>query len=334
MALTRACQMRCTYCYSQLQGNPGGPLNWDEIRDLFEDFKELGVRGVSLVSDGESTCNPLWERAVILGKEKGLDMALGTNGLRFEPDPAILRCLTYLRFNVSAAHPHAWQRIHGVKDRIEYTHLVETIRTSVYNKVLLHLPVTIGLQMVFLPDYVQELVPLACLAKGLGVDYLQIKHCSDDEDGTLGVDYDAIRDCRPALRHVESFSDTHFQVCVKWDKITRGTDRPYHKCRATPFHLQISGSGLVAPCGMLFSEKYSAYHIGSLHQQRFRDIISSDRYWEVMEELAGDDFDACTMCGCLCLQDATNIYLEELAASGATFVEMPKEEPPLHVNFL
>ena len=52
----------------------------------------------------------------------------------------------------------------------------------------------------------------------------------------------------------------------------------YSKCFGTPLMLQMSGTGLVAPCGSFFSKKYGRHHIGRLEEQRFRDIWASDRY--------------------------------------------------------
>ena len=52
-----------------------------------------------------------------------------------------------------------------------------------------NLDVTIGLQMVLMPQYEDQIMPLAELGKELRPDYLVIKHCSDNEDGDLGVDY-------------------------------------------------------------------------------------------------------------------------------------------------
>ncbi len=43
--------------------------------------------------------------------------------------------------------------------------------------------------MVLTPDFEDEIIPFAKLALDLGVDYGVIKHCSDDELGTLGIDY-------------------------------------------------------------------------------------------------------------------------------------------------
>ena len=52
-----------------------------------------------------------------------------------------------------------------------------------------NLKVTFGIQMVLMPEFGNEIIPFAKLALNLGVDYGVIKHCSDDEFGSLGVDY-------------------------------------------------------------------------------------------------------------------------------------------------
>ena len=46
-----------------------------------------------------------------------------------------------------------------------------------------------GIQMVLMPEFKDEIIPFAKLAVNLGVIGV-IKHCSDDEYGSLGVDYD------------------------------------------------------------------------------------------------------------------------------------------------
>ena len=43
--------------------------------------------------------------------------------------------------------------------------------------------------MVLTPELKDEIEAFAKLALSLGVDYGVIKHCSDDELGTLGIDY-------------------------------------------------------------------------------------------------------------------------------------------------
>ena len=104
-ALTTHCSYRCVYCYGKMQLiNQAPNLPRQVVMDFLDDAAEIGVKAISFVSDGESTCNPCLYEAIQHGKANGLDMALGTNGflLKDEELPNILPCLTYLRFNISA----------------------------------------------------------------------------------------------------------------------------------------------------------------------------------------------------------------------------------------
>ena len=38
--------------------------------------------------------------------------------------------------------------------------------------------------------------------------------------------------------------------------------------------IQISGSGLVAPCGMLFNEKYKKFHIGNIVKKNLKTLLT------------------------------------------------------------
>ena len=121
----------------------------------------------------------------------------------------------------------------------------------------------------------------------------------------------------------KTVSDDEYQLVVKWSKIEAKGTRSYQRCYGPPFLLQISGSGLVAPCGMLFNERYNKFHIGNIAQQRFKDIWASDRYWEVMNFLASPNFNAQTMCASLCLQHKVNEALDN-NLKGYNKIEKPK----------
>lgn len=336
LALTQACSFRCEYCYSQhFQKRPDAKAwSWEMISETFKTFSDIGVKAVSLVSDGESTCNPFWIEAIELAKNLGLDVALGTNGYLVDDEALrrILPCLTYLRFNVTGAMSKRYCQIHGVKSDV-YEQVLDNIRTATALNRLHGYECTIGMQAVFLPQYVDQLFPLCGLAKGLDVHYLVIKHCSDDEKGSLGVKYDGYDLVIPQLEAAEKFSDELFKVVVKWRKIQAGTQRSYTRCLAPPLQLQISGSGLVAPCGMFFHGKYHRYHIGNLHNADFRTIWESPQYWSVLEHLGSCRSNAQKACGCLCLQDAGNIYLDSIWDDERP-LKKPEGDPPRHLNFV
>lgn len=333
-ALTTKCSYRCVYCYGQMQCiNQSDNLDWETIRLFLEDAAEIGVKAISFVSDGESTCNPHLNDAIIYGKKLGMDMALGTNGFLLKDDELenILPCLTYLRFNISAGTADRYAYIHGVKESA-YHKIVNTIKESVRIKKEKNLDVTIGLQMVLMPEFEDQIIPLTELGKELGVDYLVIKHCSDDEDGTLGVDYSKYETMTELLKKAETYSTSTYQVSVKWSKILSGGHKCYSKCFGPPFILQMSGTGLVAPCGMFFNEKYKKYHIGNIKETRFKDLFNGERYWEVMDYIASENFNPNTECGTLCLQHKTNEVLWDIYQNDD--IPNPAGEKPEHINFI
>lgn len=333
-ALTRRCNYRCVYCYGQLQANDEKRMTKDVIFRFLEDAAEIGVKAVSFVSDGESTCSPHIYDAILRGKSNGLDMALGTHGalLKKERLEEILPALTYLRFNISAAEPQRYAQIHGCKES-SFHKVIETITECVSIKKEKSLDVTLGLQMVLMPSFADQIIPLAKLGKELGVDYLVIKHCSDDEFGSLGIDYSKYNDLIETLKDAEKYSEADYLVKVKWSKILSGGKREYSRCYGPPFIMQFSGSGLVAPCGMLFNQRYSRYHIGNIAETSFKELWKSDRYWEVIDLISSDKFDARTMCGSLCLQDKVNEFLWGLKLSGRS-IDTPRDAVPGHINFI
>ena len=334
-ALTRACSYKCVYCFGRLQENKGYNLSKDVIFRFLDDCAEIGVKAVSFVSDGESACSPHIYDAILRGKTNGLDMALGTNGFPLKDDKLeeMLQALTYIRFNISAGNPKRYSIIHGVSEKA-FHKVTGTIGKCVEIKKHNKFDVTIGLQMVLLPDFADDVMELTELGKELGVDYLVIKHCSDDEQGALGVEYDKYEDMKELLKEAEGKSTDKYYVKAKWSKILSRGKRKYSQCFGPPFILQMSGSGLVAPCGFLFNDKFKEkFHIGNIAEKSFKDIWKSDRYWQVMDYITSDKFDARKDCGTLCLQHKVNEFLFSLKNGRKTLID-PSGPVPMHVNFI
>ena len=150
---------------------------------------------------------------------------------------------------------------------------MNNIRYAVSLKKRLGLNVTLGIQMVLMPDFADEIIPFAQLGLDLGVDYAVIKHCSDDTEGSLGVDYSKYDEMHPLLLEAESMSNETTKVIVKWSKIEEGNNCTYTSMYGPQFLLQISGSGLVAPSGMFFNAKYSKLHIGNFTENPLRIFL-------------------------------------------------------------
>ncbi len=338
MALTRACGAMCSFCYAMMQeSQQRSGITPSHARRLLDDFAEIGVRSVSLVSDGESTMVKSYVPFIQHAAELGIDVGNATNAWEWAPDKIeqVLPHLTWVRFTVAAGRPESYARLMYKGE--EYTEVFDRamrhIRYAVELKRRKNLPVTLGIQMVLMPELGEEIIPFARLGLELGVDYAVIKHCSDDEKGSLGIDYRKYDALEETLQQAEAMSNDTTKIIVKWSKIRDGDKPSYRRFFGPQFLLQMSGSGLVAPSGMFFNARYSKFHIGNFTEERFIDIWRSDRYWRVMDYLASPAFDARTMMGTLPIQHYVNVALDN-HAKGIRRIQPGKDPKPLHVNFL
>ena len=335
IALTRACNYGCHFCYAMLQENDNHVIDQKIAYAFLDDAAEVGVRGISLVGDGESSISPVFVDTIVRGSENGISMACASNGLTITKRraEAILPHLTYLRINFSAGERKRYAEIMGAKE-VWFDRVCQNIRDMMEIKRRDGLDVTVGMQMVVMPEFEDQLVPLAKLGKELRPDYLVLKHCSDDEDGSLGVDYGKYESFYDKLREAESYSDDEYKVVVKWSKIEAKGTRSYQRCYGAPFLVQMSGTGLLAPCSMMFNERYKKFHLGNICERRFKDIVFSDEYWEVMNHLASPKFNAQASCPALCLQHKFNEALDD-HVKGIRPIEATKGSiSPMHVNFV
>jgi len=338
MSLTRACSAMCSFCYAMMQESQArSSIKESHALSLLDDFAEMGIRSVSLVSDGESTISKAYVPFIQHAAKLGINVGNATNAWEWEPEKieAVLPHITWLRFTVAAGRPESYAKI--MYKGPEYTEVFDRamshIRYAVELKRKKNLSVTLGIQMVLMPDLKDEILPFAKLGVDLGVDYAVIKHCSDDEQGTLGIDYSQYEALHPLLEQAEAMSNDQTKVIVKWSKIKDGDKPTYQRFYGPQFLLQISGSGLVAPSGMFFNARHSKLHIGNFTEERMLDIWRSDRYWRVMKYLASPYFNAQTMMGTLPIQHYVSVALDN-HLKGLQRIQPGVGEKPLHVNFL
>ena len=142
--------------------------------------------------------------------------------------------LTYLRINFSAGEPKRYAEIMGAKEAW-FDRVCRNIEDMMEIKRKHNLDVTIGMQMVVMPEYKDQIVPLAKLGSELKPDYLVLKHCSDDEDGSLGVQYDKYEELMRIFEKPKLFSTDEYKVVVKWSKIEANGERSYQRCYGAPF---------------------------------------------------------------------------------------------------
>ncbi len=338
MALSRACGAMCSFCYAMIQEpQERASIKTKDALNLLDDFAEVGIKSVSLVSDGESTLSKAYVPFVQHASKLGIDIANATNGWEFEKDKVdqVLPHMTWIRFTVGAGTAEGYSKImyKSEKHTEVFDRAMKNIRYAVELKQKLKLDVTLGIQMVLTPDFKDEIIPFAKLALDLGVDYGVIKHCSDDEMGTLGIDYSKYEEMYPLIAQAESMSNDKTKIIAKWKKIKDKGVSSYNRLYGPQFLLQLSGSGLVAPAGQFFNAKYSKLHMGNFTDERFIDIFKSNRYKKIMDYLASPYFDAQTMMGTLPITHYINEALND-HVSGKLRIKPNTGPKPLHANFL
>ena len=333
VAWTRKCNYACDFCYATMQASKGKEITREIALQFLSDAAEIGVKGVSLISDGESSIVPFYAESIEHGAKCGLQMGVGTNGfvLRRPVLERILPHLSYFRYNYSGGTQAGYARIMGVKPEW-FDQANENIADAMEIKRRNKYPVTINMQFVCDPKEEGELVAWAHMVAKLKPDYGIIKHCADDVDHTLGTDYTKYKALDATFDEVERIGRAAgVHIVIKRDRMKDEGKRDYSRCYGPPFITQMSGNGLIAPCGFLFNEKYKAFHIGNVCDTRFKEIFQSDRYWEVMRYLASPEFDPRERCGPNCLQTQTNSFLFHYKNGNA---QLPTGKPPLHMGFL
>jgi len=337
-ALSRKCTYRCkydNYCYTEKERTQNDVITRRVAYRFLEDCAEVGVKGVPLGCDGESTCNPIIYDVIPYSVECGLDTAMSTNGYLLDDEKLhkILPYMKYIRYNVSAAEPEPYGYVHGCHPKC-FNKVYNTVKRSVELKEELGLDITIGLQMVLLPQFGSQIIPMAKLGEELGVDYTVIKHCSDDRIKGIGIDFNKYHELTPLLKQAEAMTTDKHRVVIKWSKLMSGGEKEYKYCYGPIFLQQVSSSGIIGPCGTFFNEKDKWFNVGNIVNQRYKDIVKSDHYWDVMNRLASDDFDN-KKCWSMCFQHKVNQFLWKLKQGEIKLEDViPKEETTGHVNFI
>jgi len=329
MGLTKFCNMGCIYCIGVTQiMSKDTMILPDALLRFIEDAGRVGVKSIGFIGDGEPTLNPAMYDSIVTAKKLGIDIGTATNGLLLDMNRAhdVLRDSTFLRINLSAATPEGFRKIHQSPEK-NFDMLIDKLKALVKIRKENKYKCTLGIQMVLIKENFDQVLKLAKLGAEIGVDYLQVKQCSDTEYKEIGVNHADYQQMTGELKEAEKLSSANYLVKVKWNKINilNETDvykkgfRKYDICYGTPFLGQISGNGKVYPCGPFFSKE--RFLMGDIHTESYYDIVKGDRYWKVQQDII-DNIDVHYDCTVGCRQDYINKFLWDL------------KNPPEHINFI
>ena len=344
MGISSGCNMACTFCYGVIQNRDGFGTNSkkifhtpvDVVKQTFKDAKEIGVKSIALIGEGENTLHPNFYEIINYGKKINLDLSLATNGIRIDHKKLdiILNSLKWIRFNISAGTKETFQKIHRVN---QMDRVLSNAKALAKRKKEIDSSCVIGFQMVVTKENMNDIVPLSKLGKDCGVDYFVVKPCSDTFDGRLDSPKGEYIEALDIFKEAEQYSTENYAVNIKWKKVLNGGWKDYDTCHGTQFILGLSGRGDLFPCGHWFQERREEFLMGNIIDKSFKEIWQSERYWEVQEKIR-KEVNVNKHCESNCRQHYINRFLFHESKKNMDQIKKDYKEhidhKPDHINFI
>jgi len=310
------CNHRCTFCAVDYIGYKSRTIKTATLIDLLCSMNREGVKSVMFAGEGEP----------LLHKELGriihtcgtfIDISITTNGVLLTKDfvDSCLNRIKWVKVSCNAGTPRTYSQIHKTKPT-DFSKVWDNLRYAVSQR--RHVPTTIGIQSVLLPENAHEMETLAILAKKTGVDYLVIKPYSQHLK-SLNKREETYDPTPP--QWTKDLTDDKFQVIWRSNAMesAQNEDRGYTTCYATPhFWAYVMATGDVYGCSAYLEDERFCY--GNINEASFSDIWQGEKRKEsirfVEEEL---DIKECRV---NCRMNSVNKYLNRL------------KNPHIHESFI
>lgn len=320
IALSSACNHRCSFC----------ALDYLEYKPKFFDRKTLlqnlemmhqgGLKSVVFAGEGEPLLNKEAKEIFKESKKMGLDISMSTNGV-FLDEEFVSECLadfTWIRFSVAAVSDSVYTDIHKAK-KGDLEKVFKNITFASNFKKRNQLDVTIGLQMLLIPENVDEVVDLGIQAKKMGVDYFTVKPYSQHPESFNSlkkeINYEELFEIENKLKMLESDDFKIYFRKRAMEKLSQ--ERGFDRCLGLPFFTYIDASTGVWPCIAYLGREEFCY--GRLTEMNFDEIWGGQKRKKVLDYFKTSDVSTCRE---LCRLDEINRYLYAL------------KHPGKHVNFI
>lgn len=317
-----ACNHRCVYCALDFMEYKPRLLDAGILIKRLREMGRLGLKSVMYAGEGEPFLHPGMARIANSTKSAGIDAAFTTNAVLFKPAVArkCLGSIEWLKVSINAGTPGTYAAIHRCRPR-DFETVFANMAYADGLRRRKGYGVTLGMQIVLLPENAGEVEALAVRAKEIGMDYLIVKPYSQHPQSKTTRyrnirygEYEAL--AKRLQRHAsETFSVVfRLKTMQKWDAAAKR----YGKCCALPFWTYIDAGGNVWGCSMFLGKEEFLY--GNIKTSTFKKIWEGSKRRRSLK-MAARDLDI-SSCRINCRMDEANAYLWEL------------RNPPDHVNFI
>lgn len=268
------CNHRCLMCGYDYLKHARGVMPEDLLIKCASDLSENGVRGLVFAGDGEPFLNKALLKAMQAARKWNADIAVSTNGalLQSTDVPFLVDNLSWIRFSVNGIGK-SYAKVHKCKES-DFDCVLKNIERMVQTKNQMKSGITIGVQMVLLPDNIDDADRLSGVMKDLGVDYFVMKpfyHKQENEYGhSFSMNY---YDYKAYLNKIAEKKTQGFYCAMRWDTLDNLT-RKYDVCMGWPFFVYVRTDGELYPC--IARQGEDDISLGNLGVQSFLDIWNGE----------------------------------------------------------
>lgn len=308
------CNHRCTFCALDYMGYAPTTLEAGLLAERLAEMAALGVKSVMFAGEGE----PLLARGITdvcrAAKRAGLDCSFTTNGVFLDEtrQQALLPEASWIKVSCNAGTAETYAAVHRTKAR-DFDRVTANLARAVAYKRAQGLACTIGVQMLLLPENMDEAETLARLCRDvIGADYLVLKphsqhHLSLDQRYR---DLDYTPRVAELSAMAEALSTPACRILFRAEAVSRAAKaKGYARCQATPFFwAYVASSGDVYSCSAFLGD--ARFRLGNIREQSFREIWEGEgrrRNLELLRERL--DIGECRL---NCRMDPANLYLWRL----------------------
>lgn len=319
IGLTNACNHRCIFCAVDYMGYKPNKIERQMLIKNLGELAPKGVKSIIYAGEGEPLIHSDAPDIINQTKSLGIDVAMSTNGVLLTPEVSrdCLKSLTWIRFSVTGITDDTYNKIHrGQKGDLKKVlfNMGEAVKVKKEQK----LNVTLGVQLLLLPDNKDEILMMGKELRKIGVDYFTIKPFSQHPQSNhiMQVDYKEMLELQNEVKELETEDYKVYFRAHSMQKLE--TTRCYKHCWALPFMVYIDAKGNLWPCIVFMGKDELKY--GNLNEESFVDIWEGNNRKKIVEYFMNMDLEK--NCRKLCRLDEMNRYLHELKNSGE------------HVNFI
>ncbi len=316
------CNHRCIYCALDFMEYQKRYLDHALLKERLSEMGSLGLKSVMFAGEGEPFLHKQIGDIIRHTKKSGIDIGITSNGALLRADLAdeILDSVEWIKISINGATKETYAKIHRTKpadfDLVikNMSYAAQSRRTNNYKCVL-------GMQLLLLPDNWQEALPLAKLARDIGMDYLVIKPYSQHPSSKTNLyqnvkysDYEFLAEELAQVNSPEFSVIFRINTMQKWDTAARS----YKRCLALPFWSYLDAGGNIWGCSVYLGDERFLY--GNIYKNSFKEIWEGEKRLRSLQWVETDlDVNQCRV---NCRMDEINRYLGEL------------RNPPAHVNFI